>query len=115
MDLSKFKLVEQSDQVSHTIWGWVCEWDYFKKDTIGKQMTRAADSISANLSEAYGRYSFADRKRFAYYARGSLCETILWVRKSIQRSLINKEEGEAVLEELESISYRLNYYINRLK
>ncbi len=115
MDLSRFKLIEQSDQISSIIWGWVSQWTYFNKDTIGKQMTRAADSISANLSEAYGRYHFADRKKFCYYARGSLCETILWIRKSINRGLIPKEDGESILEQLDSLSHRLNYYINSLK
>lgn len=115
VDLTRFKLIEPSEQISNTIWNWVSQWNYFNKDTIGKQLTRAADSISANLSEAYGRYSFADRKRFAYYARGSLCETIQWIRKSIDRGLIEKDDGELILEQLSSLSHRLNYYINSLK
>ena len=90
MDLQKFKIVDQADQIGDTIWEEVIQWKHFQKDTIGKQLVRAADSISANLSEAYGRYSYADRKRFAYYARGSLCETINWLQKSTKRGLITK-------------------------
>ena len=26
-------------------------WNYFEKDTVGKQLVKAADSIAANLSE----------------------------------------------------------------
>ena len=75
---------------------------------------RAADSITANLSEAYGRYSFPDRKRFSYYARGSLCETINWINKAVQRNLITEARGEELLSELTNISYKLNYYIRSL-
>ena len=88
MDLSGFKIIGQANLIGNAVWEEVIHWNYFEKDTIGKQLVRAADSISANLSEAYGRYSFADRKRFAYYARGSLCETINWLQKSSERGLI---------------------------
>jgi four helix bundle protein len=36
----------------------VIKWDYFLKDTIGKQLVKAADSVAANLSEGFGRYHF---------------------------------------------------------
>ena len=79
MDLKKFKIIEHADQIGSEIWDFVKSWKHFEKDTLGKHMVRAADSISANLSETYGRYGFADRKRFAYYARGSFCETLNWL------------------------------------
>ena len=92
MDLQKFKIIDQANQIGNSVWEEVILWNYFNKDTIGKQLVRAADSISANLSEAYGRYSYADRKRFAYYARGSLCETSNWLQKSLVRGLIVAEK-----------------------
>jgi four helix bundle protein len=97
LDLSRFKIIEQADQISDKIWEEVVQWSYFEKDTIGKQLTRAADSISANLSESFGRYSFPDRKRFAYYARGSLCETINWLQKSQRRNLISDDLENEIL------------------
>jgi four helix bundle protein len=115
LDLRKFKIIDQANQIGDSIWEEVILWNYFNKDTIGKQMVRAADSISANLSEAYGRYSYADRKRFAYYARGSLCETINWLQISSRRGLLNTEKGSKLQEELDILSYRINTYIKRLK
>lgn len=114
MDLSRFKLIDLSDQVDERIWWEATNWDRFNKDTLGKQLVRAADSISANLSEAYGRYSYPDRKRFAFYARGSLCETSNWIQKAIKRNLIEKRTGEEILIQLTDISYKLNYYIRSL-
>jgi len=52
LDLSKFKIIDQAKQISESIWELIIQWNYFEKDTIGKQLVRAADSISANLSES---------------------------------------------------------------
>ena len=115
MDLSRFKLIEIADQVSDLIWFEVNKWDSFNKETIGRQLVRAVDSISANLSEAYGRFSFPERKRFTFYARGSLCETTNWTNKAIWRGLIEVEQGTIILNKLTEVSYKINYYIRSLK
>ena len=115
MELSRFKLIEIADQASDLIWIEVNNWDSFNKDTVGRQLVRAVDSISANLSEAYGRFSFPERKRFAYYARGSLCETINWTNKAIRRGLIEIDQGTIILDKLTEVSYKINYYIRSLK
>ena len=96
------------------IWELIIRWNYFEKETIGKQLARAADSISANLSESYGRYSYADRKRFVYYARGSLCETLNWLEKSINRGLIDDKLGRDLLSELHILSHRINSYLRKI-
>jgi len=115
LDLSRFKLIEEADQIASAIWDEVFSWNYFERDSIGKQIVRAADSISANLAEAYGRYSYQDRKRFAYYSRGSLCETVNWLNKSIDRGLIDEKKGGEIMSEIHDLSYRLNSYIKSLK
>ena len=66
MDLGRFKLIEHARQIGDSIWKEVILWNHFEKDTIGKQLVRACDSITANLSEAYGRFGYADRLRFIY-------------------------------------------------
>ncbi|MFC2129394.1 four helix bundle protein [Bacteroidota bacterium] len=115
MDLSKLKLIGETDQVSDIIWNEVRQWDYFTRDTIGKQLVRAADSVSANLSEAYGRYTIPERIRFIYYSRGSLCETINWIQKAMRRELIATDIGNKTISDLNKISIKLNKYLNSLK
>jgi len=115
MDLSRFRLIEISDRLSDDIWDEVRQWSRFNQDTIGKQFTRAADSISANLSEAYGRYTFPDRKRFSYIARGSLCETLNWIGKATRRELLDAQLGDEFVARLKDISFKLNYYIRSLE
>ncbi len=114
MDLGKLEIILKANEISNNLWEEVSEWTYFNKDTIGKQLVRSADSISANLSEGLGRYSYADRKRFAYYARGSLCETINWLEKAIHRGLLEKEKGELILSQVKVLSLRINSFIKTL-
>ncbi|MBA4411197.1 MAG: four helix bundle protein [Bacteroidota bacterium] len=43
--------------------------------TIGAQFIEAADSISANIAEGFGRYHKKDKIKFYYYSRGSTFES----------------------------------------
>jgi four helix bundle protein len=64
--LEKLEVYRMAEEFSDEIWFIVEKWDQFKKDTIGKQFTRAADSISANIAEGYGRFYYAESKRFYF-------------------------------------------------
>ncbi|GAB4382084.1 MAG: hypothetical protein Kow00121_41750 [Elainellaceae cyanobacterium] len=68
-DLEIYKLAEK---LANQIWTIVKVWDYFAKETIGKQIVRAVDSICANIAEGRGRYHFKDHQRYIRIARGSL-------------------------------------------
>ena len=107
-DLEIFTL---ADNFSNKIWGLVLEWDYFTKDTIGKQITRSADSISANIAEGFGRFHYKENKNFCYFSRGSLIETKGWLNKCKVRNLINEDKYNELLKELETIHHKLNIYI----
>ena len=54
--LEKLEVYSLAENFSDKIWIIVSKWDYFLKDTIGKQIVRSADSISANIAEGYGRF-----------------------------------------------------------
>lgn len=54
--LEKLEVYNLAEKFSDDIWNIVVQWGYFNKDTIGKQLVRAADSISANIAKGYGRY-----------------------------------------------------------
>jgi four helix bundle protein len=115
LDLTKFRIINQANEIGECIWMQVLKWTHFQKETIGKQIVRSADSISANLSESFGRYSFAERKRFIYYARGSLCETINWLEKAILRELIDPEAAKAIKNKLVALSIQINACLKNSK
>jgi four helix bundle protein len=107
-DLEVYQLAES---FSDEIWFLVISWDYFAKDTVGKQMARSADSISANIAEGYGRFHYKENKNFCYFSRGSIIETKGWLTKSRSRNLITEEQFTALFSQLELIHLKLNAYI----
>ena len=86
MKLEELKVYNLAMEIGEEVWSIVSGWKWFERDTIGKQLVRAADSIAANISEGYGRYHFKDSKNFYYYSRGSLFETKTWLQKALERN-----------------------------
>ncbi len=114
MNIEDLKVYELSMDIGEKIWTIVTKWGYFEKDTIGKQLVRAVDSVSANLSEGFGRYHFKEKKNFSYYSRGSLYETKTWIVKAKNRGLINEIEFSAFKEDINYVGKMLNSYIKSI-
>ncbi|HVO76080.1 MAG TPA: four helix bundle protein [Ignavibacteriaceae bacterium] len=95
MSKSRFENLEicqLSEDLADFIWEIALTWDYFAKDTIGKQIVNASDSIGVNIAEGSGKGSFLDFKRYCKIARGSLFETKHFLRRAYKRKLL--KEGE---------------------
>ena len=86
MDIDDLRVYQLAMQLAEKVWGVVLKWDAFAKYSILKQYTKAADSIGANISEGFGRFHFKDSKKFLYYSRGSLFETLEHKPHATQRS-----------------------------
>ena len=69
----------------------VRRWSIFDRDTVGIQLIKAIDSVGANIAEAMGRWTNADRRRLLFIARGSLYETEHWINVATQRGLITTD------------------------
>lgn len=72
------------------------------------QITRAADSVGANIAESGGRFHAADVCNFLYFARGSLRETIFWLRRAYVRNLIPAEVYDSLVQDLEQLAKEIN-------
>ena len=114
MKLEEFNVYQMAMETGEEIWKIVIKWDYFAKDTIGKQFVRAMDSVAANLSEGVGRYHYKEAKNFSYYSRGSLFESKTWLTKAHNRNLIKTEDYNRISADLESIGVKINNYIKSI-
>jgi len=101
-----------SYKLSNYVWGIVISWGFFEKDTIGKQFTRAVDSISANIAEGFGRFSKKDKIRFYYYSLGSVSECKDWNNKCLERSIINKGQHLYIKTRLDNLPKEIYQLIN---
>ena len=70
LKLNDITAYRESFNLSNKIWSIVISWDYFAKDTVGKQFVRAIDSVSANIAEGFGRYGKKDKIKFYRYSYG---------------------------------------------
>jgi four helix bundle protein len=112
MKLEELKVYSLSMEMAESIWTIVMGWDFFAKDTVGKQLVRAADSIAANLSEGYGRYHYREKIHFSYYSRGSLYETKTWITKAHNRNMLDAENYASFISQIDDIGVKLNNYIS---
>ncbi len=87
------------------------KWNYFTKDTIGKQIVKSADSIGPNIAEGTGLGSFADNKRFVRVARGSLFETKHWLRRIFKRKILTESQTQEIKNLVDELNPKLSTYI----
>lgn len=114
MNIEDLKAYSLSMELVESVWSIVNRCDYFQKDTIGKQLVKAVDSVAANLSEGFGRFHFKENKNFSYYSRGSLYETKTWLTKAYTRKLIEQQEFQKLILSIEMIGKMLNSYIKSI-
>lgn len=110
-ELDVYKLAEE---LSDKIWCDFDVWPLKVQKTVGHQIVRAANSISANLAEGFGRFTPAERKLFYRYARGSFEETKAWLRKLIRRGVIT-EEAYRYINIIDELGPKLNAFIRSTK
>lgn len=106
--LEEKRMYCRAESLCDSVWEIVLAWEVFAKKTVGDQLARAADSIGANIAEAGGRFHPADVAKFLYYARGSLREAKYWLRRAIQRKLIDESRFNLFDAELEAPSREIN-------
>lgn len=103
-DLDVYNL---SHEFSDRIWKLVLSRDSFAKFGLGRQLTDAADPISSNIAEGYGRYFMKDNIRFCFYSRGSILETKNWLRKAKNRNLLEDSIHNELVNDLKIIHKKL--------
>lgn len=114
-ELEDLKILQVVEEVVDNLWEEVSRWDEFSRSVIGMQMARSADSIGANIAEAYGRFHYGEKIQFMYYARGSLFETKYWINRSAARKLLTEQQSRNYARQLSEIARQLNKFVKSLK
>ena len=110
----RLRVYQLAEEAADRVWEVVIKWDRFARESIGKQFVGAADSIGANIAEGTGRGSFADNRRFARIARGSLFELRHWLRRAYKRKLLSDSEIDAFQRLIKELGPKLSAYINSI-
>ena len=113
-NFENLRVYQLSEEISDLIWEIVVKWKRLAQDTVGKQLIRSADSIGANIAEGTGRGSYADNRRFARIARGSLFEVKHWLRRAYRRDLLSENEVSKLQNLINELTPKLSAYINSI-
>ena len=111
LELSDIGAYRISEELSDEIWKIVDNWNFFAKDTTGKQFVRAVDSIFNNIAEGFGRYFKKDKIKFYHYSLGSTGECVSICKKSLSRGLITQEQNESIMGKLNVLPREIRYLI----
>jgi four helix bundle protein len=113
-NFENLQVYQLAEKLADGLWELARDWNNLARDTIGKQMLRAADSIGANIAEGTGRGSYQDNRRFVRIARGSLYETKHWLRRAYRRKLLTAEQTENLKQILDNLCPMLNAYLKSI-
>jgi four helix bundle protein len=112
MAFQRLDVYRLSEKLADAIWDLVDGWKPFARDTVGKQIVRAADSIGANVAEGTGRGTAKDNCRFIQVARGSLYETVHFLRRAFTRRLLMQAQIDQLQPLVTELGPRLNAYLS---
>jgi four helix bundle protein len=113
-NFEKLRVYRLSEKLADELWKTVVGRSNFDRDTVGKQLVRAGDSIGANIAEGAGRGTFLDNRRFVRMARGSLNETKHWLRRAHKRGLLTTAQTSALKPMLDELAPTLNAYLSSI-
>ena len=85
-----------------------------EKFLLVNQITRSSRSITANIAEGYGRYTYTDTRNFFIIASGSTTETMEHLITAFDEKYITKEMLKTLEEKCETVIKLINGYINYL-
>ncbi|HZM86837.1 MAG TPA: four helix bundle protein [Blastocatellia bacterium] len=114
VSFERLRVYQVAEVLADEIWKVVADWDIFGRDTVGRQLVKAADSIGANIAEGTGRGTYQDNRRFVRIARGSLYETRHWLRRAYKRRLLDDEQINVLKLTIEDLAPKLNAYLRSI-
>jgi four helix bundle protein len=111
LKLNDIECYKTAFHLSNKVWNAVMNWDRLAQNTIGEQIIRSTDSISANIAEGFGRYGKKDKIKFYRIAYSSMLESLDWNEKAKARKLTSNEEYTYIFDELQKLPKAINSLI----
>lgn len=79
------------------------------------QLSRSSSSVSNNIAESYGKYSYGVKINHLYIARGEAEETRSGVQRANKKGFISEKITEFTIDKYTELIKAINGYINFLK
>jgi len=86
-----------------------------EKYSLASQMRRAAVSLTNNIAEGYGRFTWQDTTHFCRQSRGSLMELVDDINACMDQDYAQHEHLKDLKQEAEKVLKLINGYIRYLQ
>jgi four helix bundle protein len=87
----------------------------FEKYELGRQIRRAAVSLTNNMAEGHGRFHYPDQIRFFLHSRGSLQELVVDLNVCLEEKYLSSDEVTRLKEQSHSVLNLINGYLRYLR
>ena len=91
--------------------GLVKKFPSHEKFLLTAQIIDCSRSVSRNIAEGYGRYTFSDTRNFFIISRGSVTETMEQLTTAFDENYITESELKMGEEKCEHVFRLINGYI----
>ena len=78
---------------------------------LTSQIIRSSRSVTANIAEGYGRFTYSDTRHFFIISRGSVTETMEHLTTSFDENYITIEDLNLLENKCETVFKLINGYI----
>ncbi|SRR6266542_4063176 len=87
----------------------------FEKYELGRQIRRAAVSLTNNMAEGHGRFHYPDQIRFFLHSRGSLEELVDDLNVCLDENYLFHDEIRKLKEQARGVLILINGYLRFLR
>lgn len=111
-DLQVWRLARELRKLSYSL---MCGFPTEERYVLSSQLRRAAISITANIAEGFGRYSYQENLQFCRQARGSAFEVRDHLTTALDANYITAELYKKADALTQRVIQTLNGYIRSTK
>lgn len=114
MEYYELKIWKKGYELLLYVYKVTAEYPVEEKYNLTSQTRSAANSIIAQIAEAHGRFSYADKVRVLYQARGECSEVRSHLKVARGLKYLSKKDFEYLDREYLGLGKGINSYISSL-
>lgn len=110
-DFKDLEVWRTARDLRHALYALARSLPDFEKFGLASQIRRAATSVTANIAEGFGRFSYQENAQSCRQARGSLYELRDHLTTCVEEGYLNSVEGTRLDALAQSVARLLNGYL----
>ncbi len=114
-DFTSLVFYQRALELAKELYPRTLKFPAYEMFNLGDQIRRALTSITGNIAEGYGRYTFKDRRRFFIISRGSVCELMSHLSLCVISGVLTQDEAESFRSKCRAIRFLINRYLSWLQ